>query len=354
MTGRLNPDSLQFMLSAADGTDRMGEIDAYETCQIVARFNDVSTWQLTAPTDTPGAQLLLEAENPRLVVSTTPDVVFRSGPVIRTDRTVGADGDLVSFTGVDDMVYLRWRLAHPQPGTAAPPYDSQAFDTRTGATSVVMAEFVDANVGPGAVAARQVPGLTVPVPTDMGPETTVSARYQNLLTMLQRMAWRARLGIELRDLVFYVFDPVGPRAVFSPDLGTLGGWTEAQEAPPVNYVYVGGRGRGTQRVVKEYADTDSVAAWGRIEGFDDRRDTNETAELDQAGAEVLAGIPTPELQLVALDTPSQQFITDWQLGDKVTVAYDGQVFTDIIREVVIALEPNTPPLVTPTLGGRTT
>ena len=229
MVGRLNPNTLQFSLFAADGPDRMGEIDAYDNCQIVARFNEVSTWQLVAPTDTPGAQLLLSAENPRLVVSTSPAVVFRSGPLIRTEREVGSDGDLTTFTGVDDLIYLRWRLAHPQPGSAAPPYSTQAFDTRTGATSVVMAEFVDHNAGPSAVADRRIPGLTVPVPVDMGIETTVSARYQNLLTMLQRMAWRARLGIEIRDLVFYVFDPVGPTAVFSADLGTLGGWTEARE-----------------------------------------------------------------------------------------------------------------------------
>ena len=354
MTGRLNPNTLQFSLFAADGPDRMGEIDAYDNCQIVARFNEVSTWQLIAPTDTPGVQLLLSAENPRLVVSTSPAVVFRSGPLIRTEREVGSDGDLTTFTGVDDLIYLRWRLAHPQPDSAAPPYSTQAFDTRTGATSVVMAEFVDHNAGPSAVADRRIPGLTVPVPVDMGIETTVSARYQNLLTMLQRMAWRARLGIEIRDLVFYVFDPAGPTAVFSADLGTLGGWTEAREAPAVNYVYVAGGGRGVNRIIKEYEDADSVTAWGRIEGFDDRRDTVATAELDQAGAEVLAGVPDPELRLVALDTPSQQFITHWQLGDKVTVAYDGVTVVDIIREVAIDLQPNTPPLVTPTMGGRTT
>ena len=196
-----------------------------------------------------------------------------------------------------------------------------------------------------------MPGLTVPVPADLGPDITVSARYQNLLTMIQRLAARARLGIEIRDLEFFVFEPAGPRAVFSSDLGTLAGWSETVEAPAVNYVYVAGGGRGVNRIIREYSDGESVAAWGRIEGFDDRRDTTVTAELDQAGEEVLAGIPTPEVQLVALDTPSQQFITDWQLGDRVTVAYDGVVRSDVIRQVAISLQGNTPPLVTPTLGG---
>ena len=249
-------------------------------------------------------------------------------------------------------MYLRHRLAHPQPAAAAPPYNGQAFDTRTGSASQVISQFVDVNAGAGAVTARRIPGLTAPVPAAMGPTITVSARYQNLLTMLQRVANRAGLGIEIRDLVFYVFDPAGPTAVFSAELGTLAGWTEAREAPTVNYVYVAGGGRGVNRIIKEYGDTDSVAEWGRIEGFDDRRDTVATAELDQAGAEVLTGIPTPELALTALDTASQQFISDWQLGDKATVADDAETIVDVIREVFIDLAPNTPPLVTPTLGGR--
>ena len=293
LAATLNPSSTDFTLFAADGPDRLGQIEGYEAAQIVARFNDVSTWQLTAATDTPGARLLLEAEHPRLVVETTPEMVFRSGPVTHIERQTGADGDLVTFSGVDDLIYLRHRLAHPEPGTAAPPYDTQAFDTRTGPASAVIAGFVDANAGEAAHADRRVPGLTVPVPADLGPDITVSARYQNLLTMIQRLAARARLGIEIRDLEFFVFEPAGPRAVFSSDLGTLAGWSETVEAPAVNHVYVAGGGRGVNRIIREYSDGESVAAWGRIEGFDDRRDTTVTAELDQAGEEVLAGDPHP-------------------------------------------------------------
>ena len=141
--------------------------------------------------------------------------------------------------------------------------------------------------------------------------------------------------------------------MFSQELGTLAGWTSMTEAPEVNYVYVAGGGKGQNRLIREYSDPASVSAWGRVEGFDDRRDTTDTAELDEAGAEVLAdGIPTPELELTAVDTESQRFLDDWQLGDKATATLDGQVITDVIREVTITLEANTPPVVTPTIGGR--
>ena len=254
----------------------------------------MSTWQLTAPTDTPGAQLLLEAENPRLVVATAPDVVFRSGPVIRIEREVGADGDLVTFTGVDDLIYLRWRLAHPQPATAAPPYNTQAFDTRTGSASVVIAEFVDVNAGAGAVAARRIPGLTAPVPAAAGPD---HHRVRPLPEPADhaaaggqpRPAWASRSATWSSPCS----TPPAPARSSPPTWAPSPGGREAQEAPPVNYVYVAGGGRGVNRVIKEYDDGASVAAWGRIEGFDDRRDTVATAELDQAGAEVLAGHPHP-------------------------------------------------------------
>ena len=273
--------------------------------------------------------------------------------MVRFERTVDIDGDMLTVSGVDDMVFLRRRLAHPQPATAAPPYSSQAFDTRTGPSSQVIAAFVNANAGPTAHTARRVPGLTVPVPAPMGPTVTVSARYQNLLDLIQRMAARAGLGVEVRDLEFTVFEPTGPSAVFCQELGTLAGWVHAVESPDVNYVYVAGGGAGASRIIREYSDADSLAAWGRVEEFQDRRDTTATAELDEAGAETLAdGIPAPELELTALDIASQTFLRDWQLGDQATVSFDGQIITDIIREVTINLEANTPPVVTPTVGGR--
>ena len=338
-------------LFAADGSTELGVIDVYESASIEARFNDVSTWEMTLPTKAAIADLLLNAYRPRVVIRIA-GVTFRSGPMIRVEREVSLDGDLLTLAGTDDLVWLRRRLAHPQPSKATPPYNGQAYDTRTGAASVVMAGFVDANAGPAAVAGRRVEGRTVPPPAALGPTVTVSARYQNLLDLITRTAARAKLGVEIRDLAFTVFQPAGPSSVFSVDLGTLAGWIEAKEAPEINYVYVAGGGRGTARIVREYTDAASRDEWGRFEGFDDRRDTTATAELNEAGEEVLAEIPTPELQLEVLDTPSQMFLRDWQLGDKATVRLDDRTITDVIRSVTITLEPNAPPMVSPIIGGQ--
>lgn len=353
MVSRLGPTSTDFSLVVADGSTWLGEIDVYEAATIIARFNDISTWELTLPTASTAATLFLEAAQPRLIVNSAPGVVFRSGPVVRFERTVDVDGDMLVLSGTDDMVWLARRLAHPDPSKPAPPYNGQAYDTRTGPSSQVIAGFVDANAGPAATPNRRVPGLVVPVPAPLGPVVKVSARYQNLLELVQRQAARARLGIEIRDLVFSVFQPAGPKAVFSQELGTLAGWVESRESPELNHVYVAGGGVGVNRLIREYSDTASLTEWGRVEAFDDRRDTTDTAELDEAGAEALAdGIPAPELELAVLDTAAQRFLVDWQLGDKATATVNGHVVTDVIREVTLQLDGNAPPMVTPVIGGR--
>jgi DNA-binding beta-propeller fold protein YncE len=345
--------SLNFRLVACDWTTPLAEVDTYDHATVIARHNDVSTWELVLPADTPAALVLLASAMPRLLIEEQASgVVWRSGPVMRFERSSSEEGELLTLNGVDDLVWLRRRLVHPQPGTAAPPYSTSAYDTRTGSASQVLAGYVDRNAGPSAVQARQVPGLQVPTPAPFGPAVTLSGRYQNLLEFLQPAAQAAGLGIRVRDLVFEVFQPAGA-AVFSVDLGTLAAWTSVAEAPDANYVYVAGGGEGTARLIREYQDVTSVQGWGRTEAFQDRRDTTATADLDQAGAEALAeGVRSPSVDMEALDTAGQQFLRDWNVGDTATVFIAGRAITDVIAEAEVTIEPNTPVVVRPVIGGQ--
>jgi hypothetical protein len=343
--------SLTLRLVACDWQTPLGEIDTYNAATIVQRFNEVSTFQLQLPADTPAARILTSSARPRiLAVDERTGQVFQSGPVIRFERSSSDQGEQLEVFGVDDLVWLRRRIVHPQPGSAAPPYSTTEDDTRTGAASVVLAGYVDRNAGPGAVPARQVPGLTVPVPAAFGPTITLSGRYQNLLEFLRPAATAAGVGLRVRNLAFSVFQPAA-RAVFSIDLGTLAGWLSTAEAPDTNYVYVGGGGEGVARLITEYSDPATQPTWGRSETFRDRRDTTVVAELDQSGAEALAeGARPPGVQLEVLDTDSQQFIRDWNVGDRATVRIGGVTITDVISEATISLEANQPVIVTPVVG----
>jgi len=344
----------RWTLIAEDWQTQLAQIDTFERFELVARYNDVSTWELALPTDTEAGQILLNASRPRVVIWAD-NQVFRSGPVIRQERALDSTGDHLTLSGVDDLVWLRRRLAHPQPGTAAPPYNASAYDTQTGPASTVIAGYVNRNAGPLAVAARQVPGLNVTTPPAFGPNVTVAARYKSLLEFLQGIARAAgNVGFRIRDLVFDVFQPAGT-AIFDTALGTLASWSSTLDAPSATYVYVVGQGEGTARTIREYADTTgALTAFGRIEAFQDRRDTNDPATMDQAGAEALAEAVTPPgIDLVALDTPSQRFLTDWNVGSLATVTIGDSTRTDVIVEVDLLLEGNRPPQVRPVLGAST-
>lgn len=341
----------EFTITACDWTTRLAELDTFEAATLIARHNDVSTFEVRLPATTDAAAVLIGSKRPRLLF-TAAGSVYRSGPVTRLERTLDEDGaDMLTVNGVDDLVWLRARLAHPEPGTPAPPYNHQAYDAQSGPASTVLAGYVSRNAGPQAIPNRQVPGLAVPTPAAFGGTVTTSARYQNLLEFLVPIAAAARLGIRVRDLSFEVYQPSGG-AVFSVDLGTLATWSSVAEAPDVTYCYVAGQGEGIARLIREYADpAGGVLNWGRIESFQDRRDTSSTAELDQTAAETFAQGARPiGVALETLDTASQTFLRDWNVGDTATARVGELSIADIIVEATISLEPNAPARVAPVLG----
>jgi hypothetical protein len=267
------------------------------------------------------------------------DTVWRSGPVTNLERTVDGDGDMLTVSGVDDTYWLRARNAHPQPGTAAPPYSSTAYDTRTGNAAQVLAQYVDVNAGPAAVSARRVQGLTVPIPAPAGPTVTLAARWQNLLAFIQTTARSSGLLFDIVGLEFGCELAVNRGAIFSAGLETLGGWVLTGEAPTANKVVVAGKGEGTARLIREKQDATSISTWGLVETFEDRRDTDAVAELDQAGIDRLADSVIPiTVVFTPLDTEGQTFGRDWNLGDIVTVQAGGLTVIDQIREIHVTLD----------------
>jgi hypothetical protein len=323
-------------------TDRVGTrqcvVDPYETAEIIGRANDVSTWQVTLPTDTDAGRIFTTDTFARLEVVLDAEV-WRSGPVSHLERTVDIDGDTLQVSGVDDTIWLRRRNAHPEPGTAAPPYSTTAYDVHTGNVAAVLAELVRVNAGPSSVAARQVPGLLVPVPAPAGPTITVSARWQNLLTLCQDTARPYGLLFDVRDLVFECAPAADRGVVFSAGLETLAAWTMTAEAATANKVVTAGGGVGAARLIREASDAGSISTWGLVETFEDRRDTTDIAELDKAATEAIAaGVIPTTVVFTPLDTEGQAFGRDWSLGDVVTVKAGGLTVVDQVREIHVTLD----------------
>ena len=95
----------------------------------------MSTWQVTLPTQTEAGALFTTDSFARLEV-VLDGAIWRSGPVSHLERTVDLDGDMLQVSGVGDMVWLARRNAHPQPGSAAPPYSTTGYDIHTCPMSV--------------------------------------------------------------------------------------------------------------------------------------------------------------------------------------------------------------------------
>jgi hypothetical protein len=328
----------------------LGEIDDYQSLEMIVRFNAVGTWVLDLDANTLGAQLLLDPGR-RVVVTRDdmPDDPIFSGPVTKPRRKRDVASDRREYSGTDDLCWVANTLAKPQPATAIPPYNTQAYDTRTGTCSTILRQYVDVNAGPSATGDRRIPGLTLAPDLVLGTSVTGQARWQNLLELLSELALAGGgLGFKATqvgtDIEFAVYEPEDLTDVitFGWELGNLADLDYSAEAPEANRIVCGGGGEETARIIREGQDPTSIATWGRIEMFRDRRDTTDTAQLDQTITEELEEKAEKiSLSATPVDIPQFTYRTHYDLGDRVTVAVDDDtIVSEVIREVQIKLTPD--------------
>lgn len=336
---------------------RVAQVDDYQRLELRIRFNKVGYWSLTVPANGLAAQELVFGAG--IVVTRNATVLF-SGPVGRLERQWNGQEDVLVASGPDDNCWLARRLTPPVPD--GPPYSAQAYDVRTGPAETVMQAYVSVHASVGAVAARQVTGLTLAPNQGRGATVTGRARFGTLLEQLQSLALAAGdVGFRVlqagTNLVFDYYVPLDRRAsaLFSRDLGNLRSYSYTIEAPEANYIYVAGGGEGTARVFVEGGDTTSITLYSRIEEFRDRRDTTDTGEMTQTrDEELLIKGPKTNLQIEPVDTAALQFQRDYNLGDRVTVVVDGAPIQDAVREVALLLRTDEGETVTPTIGSADT
>lgn len=339
--------------------DVLGELDDYQRLKFVHRFQGISTGELAANRATPIADELL-ADGAGLVVLHDGEVVV-SGPIVKPKREWSSDGDRLDLGFVSDDVWLLRRLGYPSPLDGD--HTAAAYDVRTGPAETLIRGYVDDNLGPSALAARQV-GLTLLPDEARGVSVTGRARFHPLLDVCRDLAIAGGdLGFRIRQagagdpttdgLVLEIYEPRDLRrtAIFSAELGNLAGFVLDQAAPDANYVLVAGQGEGTARTIVEGGDTASQDRWGRIEAFRDQRDTGDAGELTQSLETELAERASElEIKISPVDTAALTYLVDYGLGDTVRTIIDGVAFDEIVREVTVALEGGSAPTVQPKIG----
>lgn len=234
-----------------------------------------------------------------------------------------------------------------------------AYATTTGSdksdkAETVIKEFVNENIGPGAVA-RALTGLTVQADSARGNDWEGSRAWQNLLEVCQDIAKSgggdfAVIGTGPATFEFRWYD--GQLGV-DRTLGNAGGndpiifslqrnnmltpLLSLNHGQEFNTVYVLGQGEGVARTVVVTSDPTSIAysPWNLIEVS--RQATGETTTdgLETVGAQELSdGLADRSVTFEAAQTPDCAFGVHYNLGDIITAMYHQRVDKKITKVTV--------------------
>lgn len=315
----------------------------------VLRFCKVGTWEIPLHATNAMADAL-RAPGAGIIV-TGPNGVLFSGPTTGATKSQTQENPLGEWLikGVTDEVVLGERLAYPTPSTADVAAQVDAYDTRTGVASTIMLGYVNANIGPSAPTARKIAALSLAADPAVGSTITGNARFQTLGGLLTSLATIDGLGFGIKQvasaLQFSVFQPTDRSAYIRMDVDNnmLSKSEYTYQAPEATRVIVAGQGDGADRTLLERSSTTSTTAetaWGRrIEVFKDSRNTSVTAELQQAGDEILTdkGKTLEAISVSPSDDTTMAYGVDWDLGDKVSVVAGTTTIALIVTEVGIKI-----------------
>lgn len=357
-------DPVTVLVCDGDLTPITNPVTTYTTVSCEQRFNEVGAGELVAPAD----QWLVEA----LTTPGTNIVVLRGteiwggGPVEKPGAlNWGPEGGVgtIRVNFATHELWLARRRVYPDPAKAATDGTQPAAYTVSAANSeVTMRDLVNRNAGAGALAARQVPNLTLGALATVGSNVTYTADLDQTLTDALRDIAKAGGGLGFRvrqtgigttaGLVFEVYDPADRSAGvrFSRSIGNLRALQTDPESPTATTAIVSdGAGLYVERT-----DSGGTTLWGRIETFVSASGTETagTTELDQAGdLALLDGAETVGVRAEGVDTEHLRYGTDYQLGDYVGVAIaPGNGVSVLVAAAKLTATPETGAVVTSTLG----
>lgn len=265
-----------------------------------------------------------------------------SGYSTQLQRKSDGSRDRLIMSGVDDTGYLARRVTYPSPY----PFTLAETADKTGAAETVIKAYVNENLGPGAAITRRLTGLTIEADAARGSTVTGSARFDDLLALVQSLAITGgRLGFRIvqagSGLEFRVTQSADLSAAvkFKADSGGVASFDYTLTEPTSNFVIAGGGGDGTARTFDSASDSASVSEFGRIEAFVDQRQTVDAGAIDKSINETLSkGVATQGVSIVLSDMTAFRPGVDFALGDIVAVEFGGVSFSDCIMSIVTSVK----------------
>ncbi|MBL3664538.1 siphovirus ReqiPepy6 Gp37-like family protein [Streptomyces sp. M2CJ-2] len=337
---------------------RIGQVADYTQLTVVPRHNAIGSMSLEISADSPSAPLLAEGNG--LIVQTPTGETVLSGPIrtvdwSRSESDSGA-GRLTVGAISDDEVLARY-TCWPSPTAAIGSQTASVYKINVAAAETGMRNLVNLNAGPGALASRRNPLLTLATNGARGgPLVREVNQFDNLLTVLQDIAAAAGLGFRViqvgSSLQFQVFQPanLSGTARFSFGLGNLTDASYSTTPPTCTRAIVVAGGGTSPRVCKTYDRADPLWPGLVLEQFVDQTSVDSAsvdlaAQMDQAAEEALTnGAGQGSLAISPIDLPLLRYGRDYNVGDTVSAQLRGGAwYTDIVREVTL----------TSTVGGST-
>lgn len=335
---------------------RLGQIaPEYMDLKFVDVHNGVGSWELRLPVEHP---LLpsLKTKGAGIVVTehwvegVTHKYRVFSGRMrsARLSQDAADPAGTWIVTGVDDNIIAAATRVYPNPALPASAQDV-AYWEKAGIAETIMKMAVQQNAGSAALTSRKYTWLTTTTDLLRGGNVRCSSRFDVLGDLLSSLGTSGGLGWEFRQagngLAFDVYVPADKTGEVRLDIRN--GGLESNElgftAPSASEVLVMGQGEGAERqiipVTSMASDLEAVA-WGiRWEQVKDQRNTDVTAELIQAGQEILTenGSTINSLKVVPSDAPGMALGRNWYRGDRVTVVVEGQETTAVVTQVAVSI-----------------
>jgi hypothetical protein len=333
--------------------ERVGQVPDYNLvgAVFINRFNNVGSWSLKMGHDDALADLLRAPGNGLSVIAPNGDTLI-SGPTLSATLVQSPDdvrGEWL-IEGASDDIILTERLAYPDPSEDDVSSQTVSHDRRFGNAETIMKEYVDSNIGPSAPLSRQVDNLVVATDLERGPVVLQSARFTELQSLLYGISDSSNLGYSIKqvdqELIFEVYEPVDRSDTIRMDIENrqLSSAEYGYALPKFTRAIVAGQGEAVERIFIERTSDDSLESeslWGRrIEKFQDARQAEQVAELEQIGDEALAddGKTIVSLTVTPSDDIQMRYGIDWGLGDVVSVVAGNIETTAVVTEVGISIE----------------
>ena len=275
----------------------------------------------------------------------------------RFDITTTLEGRTsLSMDGGDLNELLSRRIAAEYSGEAETTMTNQADDMMKAIVTDHFIDNSDYSGTPSPTRSISTHGYSVAADLSSGPTQSKSFAWRNVLTVLQEIQATSKAqGKE----IFFGWIPTSETAaqfrtwsagrdrtitsgtnpiLFSPESGNMSeprlSYDHTAEA---NYIYGGGRGRETERVIQTSTNQENaeVSRLNRREAFAYSGGELAAAVLADARDELQRSRPKTTLTATLHDTPVTPYggLRGWDLADKVTASYGGIQFEPIIRNI---------------------